>query len=61
LCRLPPIVKRWTAGMPENSFLNRGFTFQAPAWKSCELSQVLLTKVWRQKDQNFVGILNDIR
>ena len=47
--------------MPENSFLNRGFTFQAPAWKKCELTQVLLTKVWRQKDETFVRILNDIR
>ncbi|CAL8463664.1 g3198 [Coccomyxa elongata] len=59
--QLPPIVKRWTTGMPENSFLNRGFTFQAPAWKVCQLTQVLLTKVWRQKDQAFVNILNDIR
>lgn len=47
--------------MPEDVFLNRGFTFQAPTWKQCQLTQVLLTKVWRQKDQDFVSILNNIR
>jgi len=30
--------------MKSDVFLNRGFTFQCPAWKSCELSLVLLTK-----------------
>ena len=30
--------------MKSDVFLNRGFTFQCPAWKSCELQLVLLTK-----------------
>ena len=42
--RLPPIQTRWQAGMQSDVFLNRGFTFQCPAWKSCELHLVLLTK-----------------
>ena len=30
--------------MKSDVFLNRGFTFQCPAWKTCELQLVLLTK-----------------
>ncbi|KAK9815272.1 hypothetical protein WJX72_000940 [[Myrmecia] bisecta] len=59
--QLPPIVKRWQRGMSKDAFMNRGYTFQCPAWKRCKLQQVLLTKVWRQKEQKFVRILNAIR
>ena len=31
--------------MSSDTFLNRGFTFQCPAWRRCALQQVLLTKV----------------
>jgi hypothetical protein len=46
---------------PNDAFLNWGRAFQAPAWKRCEFQHVLLTKVFRQKDQEFVGTLDDIR
>ena len=59
--RLPPIMDRWQAGQPRSIFLNRGFAFQAPAWERCGLVQVLLTRVFRQRDATFVRILNDIR
>ncbi len=38
--RLPPITSRREAHSPPNAFLNRGFAFQAPAWKRCGLHQV---------------------
>ena len=44
-CRLPPIERRWTSGMGKDAFMNRGYTFQCPAWQACNLHQVLLTKV----------------
>ncbi len=43
--RLPPITTRWTPNMGDDAFLNRGFTFQCPAWRTCALQEVLLTKV----------------
>ncbi len=43
--RLPPITKRWVQGMDAKTFLNRGFTFQCPAWRRCALQEVLLMKV----------------
>jgi hypothetical protein len=45
LCRLPPVTKKWTPGMPSDIFLNWGYTFQAPAWKTANIEHVLLTKV----------------
>ena len=59
--RLPPITQRRDNRTPADAFLNRGFAFQAPAWQRCQLRQVLLTKVFRQSSQRFVGILNEIR
>ena len=59
--RLPPITQRRDGSTPANAFLNRGFAFQAPAWQRCQLRQVLLTKVFRQSSQRFIGILNEIR
>ncbi len=31
--------------MGDDAFLNRGFTFQCPAWRTCAFQEVLLTKV----------------
>lgn len=42
-CQLPPIAK---AAGAKGAFLNRGYTFQCPAWARCGLECVLLTKVW---------------
>ncbi|DBA72022.1 TPA: hypothetical protein ACH3X2_14301 [Trebouxia sp. C0005] len=59
--QLPPIERRWSAGMDKSAFMNRGYTFQCPAWTQCNLHQVLLTKVFRQRNPEFVRMLNDIR
>ncbi|KAL3131052.1 hypothetical protein ABBQ38_15563 [Trebouxia sp. C0009 RCD-2024] len=59
--QLPPIERRWTSGMTKSAFMNRGYTFQCPAWNTCKLHQVLLTKVWRQRNPEFVRMLNNIR
>ena len=46
----------------DGQFLNRGFAFQAPAWRRCQLHEVMLRKVFRQQsDQKFLHILQDIR
>lgn len=42
--RLPPIETRWTPNLPKGAFLNRGFTFQSPAWRRCGFQMRLLTK-----------------
>ena len=44
-CRLPPIETQWRSSMEKDAFLNRGFTFQCPAWHNCKLHKILLTKV----------------
>ncbi|KAI3437869.1 hypothetical protein D9Q98_000315 [Chlorella vulgaris] len=59
--QLPPISNAARPGTPANAFLNRGYTFQCPAWSRCNLECVLLTKIWRQADQEFVRLLNAIR
>jgi ATP-dependent DNA helicase PIF1 len=48
--QLPPITKKWTPAMGNDAFLNRGYTFQCPAWRRCALQEVLLRKVscWRR-------------
>lgn len=43
--QLPPIARKWTPAMGNDAFLNRGYTFQCPAWRRCALQEVLLTKV----------------
>lgn len=49
--QLPPITKKWTPAMGNDAFLNRGYTFQCPAWRRCALQEVLLRKVsiWRRR------------
>lgn len=59
--QLPPIEEKCKPGMSPECFLNRGFTFQAPAWRQCCLREVLLTRVFRQADSHFVRILDNIR
>ncbi|PSC73766.1 DNA helicase ATP-dependent [Micractinium conductrix] len=59
--QLPPISDRWRANLPHNTFLNRGFAFQSPAWRRCDLQCVVLTKVWRQRDPYFLSVLNAVR
>mmetsp|Transcript_5870 Transcript_5870/g.16455 ORF Transcript_5870/g.16455 Transcript_5870/m.16455 type:complete len:761 (-) Transcript_5870:465-2747(-) len=59
--QLPPIEKAFNPAFPPDTFYNRGFAFQCPAWKDTGLHSVLLTQVFRQKDASFVNTLNDIR
>lgn len=59
--QLPPIEKRPGANVPSDAFFNRGFAFQAPAWNRCRLHNIRLTKVFRQADEEFVSVLNDLR
>ena len=51
LLQLPPVNKNRQAK----------FAFQGTAWGKLELATVLLTKVYRQADEAFVRILNDVR
>ncbi|KAI8462467.1 MAG: PIF1-like helicase-domain-containing protein [Monoraphidium minutum] len=61
--QLPPIELRPRPGqrLPPDAFMNRGMAFQAPAWGRSELKHVLLSKVFRQADPEFVSILEDVR
>ncbi|KAK9810843.1 hypothetical protein WJX73_001202 [Symbiochloris irregularis] len=59
--QLLPIETRWQAHMRSSAFLNRGYTFQCPAWRACNLQHTLLTQVFRQQNPQFVAILDNIR
>mmetsp|Transcript_473 Transcript_473/g.1461 ORF Transcript_473/g.1461 Transcript_473/m.1461 type:complete len:490 (-) Transcript_473:264-1733(-) len=59
--QLPPIQKKCSPRDPYGTFYNRGFTFQCPAWRKSCMRSVLLTKVFRQKNPEFVNLLNEIR
>ena len=37
------------------------FAFQAASWKACVNESILLTKVFRQKDEEFLQLLNEVR
>lgn len=49
--QLPPVTR---GGSPR-------FCFQAKTWTSCIGHEVMLKRVFRQKNQNFVGMLNELR
>lgn len=53
--QLPPVIKS-----PEEESHGR-FAFQSIAWGSANIRTVMLTKVFRQADEEFSGALNDIR
>lgn len=60
LYQLPPVVK----GDEKNALLQlyRGvFFFYAHIWRKCSFQVIELTKVFRQSEQRFVEILNNIR
>ncbi|KAF5375262.1 hypothetical protein D9758_000092 [Tetrapyrgos nigripes] len=52
--QLPPVPNR-------NSKIEPTFAFQARSWIRCVGRAVMLSKVFRQKDQDFVDMLNDLR
>ena len=66
--QLPPIDNtnkmsdaEFKSAKGKNAFLNRGLLFQAPAFRRCRFNCTLLTHVFRQQDESFVRMLNDIR
>ena len=52
--QLPPV-----AGQGENRRMK--FAFESPVWSALRLKHVLLTKVFRQSDVEFVTLLNNLR
>eukprot|EP01063_Lacrimia_lanifica_P036848 TRINITY_DN7414_c0_g3_i1.p1 TRINITY_DN7414_c0_g3~~TRINITY_DN7414_c0_g3_i1.p1 ORF type:complete len:1094 (+),score=137.16 TRINITY_DN7414_c0_g3_i1:124-3405(+) len=46
---------------PEDVFQNRGFTFQAAAWRDARLTVVVLKEVFRQREGDFISALHQIR
>lgn len=52
--QLPPVVQRSDDGSPR-------FCFEAKAWKDAVRHTISLTKVYRQKDPLFSGMLNEMR
>ncbi|KAF5377180.1 hypothetical protein D9615_006334 [Tricholomella constricta] len=56
-CQLPPVPGRDKKGQQIKSI----FAFDAQTWNSCVGSPVMLTRVFRQKDQAFVDMLNTMR
>ncbi|CDZ97321.1 DNA helicase PIF1/RRM3 [Phaffia rhodozyma] len=50
--QLPPVA---------NKGQNATFAFEASSWSECVNNVVMLKKVFRQKDENFVNVLNQMR
>ena len=66
--QLPPIDNtgkmsnaEFKSAKGKDAFLNRGLLFQAPAFRRCRFNCTLLTHVFRQSDESFVRMLNEIR
>ncbi|KZP32385.1 hypothetical protein FIBSPDRAFT_723029, partial [Athelia psychrophila] len=55
-CQLPPVPNRINGVQVPPIF-----AFDATKWHSCVGPPIMLSKVFRQKDQTFVDILNDMR
>uniref|UniRef100_A0A336MPL2 ATP-dependent DNA helicase PIF1 n=2 Tax=Culicoides sonorensis TaxID=179676 RepID=A0A336MPL2_CULSO len=59
--QLPPVIKHDATSMSQGSMKNKRFCFQSPAWEKCMDLSFELKQVHRQKDNEFVRILNSIR
>lgn len=55
--QLPPVLDKTNKRMS----MSQAFAFNAESWQSCVDVVVQLSKVFRQKDERFQGILNEIR
>jgi ATP-dependent DNA helicase PIF1 len=53
-CQLPPVVQSW-----EN--IVGPFCFQTSVWKSLNLENIYLKKVFRQSNEEMINALNDVR
>ncbi|KAH9853029.1 hypothetical protein C2E23DRAFT_702041, partial [Lenzites betulinus] len=56
-CQLPPVPDKSNTGAQ----IPATFAFDAESWARCVGPPVILTKVFRQKDQKFVDMLNAMR
>ncbi|KAF7784570.1 hypothetical protein Agabi119p4_735 [Agaricus bisporus var. burnettii] len=56
-CQLPPVPRKDMKGIP----IPATFAFEAQAWNSCVGAPMMLTKVFRQKDETFSMMLNEMR
>lgn len=56
-CQLPPVPDRNKDG----AIMPALFAFEAKSWRKCIPRSVVLTKVFRQKEQGFVDMLNQLR
>ncbi|KAH0590266.1 hypothetical protein H2248_012563 [Termitomyces sp. 'cryptogamus'] len=56
-CQLPPVSGRDKQGRQ----ISPVFAFDANTWDACVGSPVILTRVFRQKDQHFIDMLNAMR
>jgi ATP-dependent DNA helicase PIF1 len=59
--QLPPVSKARGPDTPNDAFTNVGYAFQSPAWRRCGLQHTLLTRVFRQTDDEFLRLLDAIR
>ena len=59
--QLPPIETRATGATPRDAFLNRGLAFQAPAWAATRFRHLVLRRVYRQRDADFLRVLEAFR
>jgi GTPase SAR1 family protein len=60
LYQLPPIVSGEEREFFEENYQSE-FFFDATSWDKAPFDVIELTKVYRQKDQEFIGVLNGIR
>ncbi|OAX43616.1 hypothetical protein K503DRAFT_680770, partial [Rhizopogon vinicolor AM-OR11-026] len=56
-CQLPPVPDRGKDGIQIAST----FAFEAESWNRCIKRPIVLTRVFRQKEQKFVDMLNAMR
>jgi ATP-dependent DNA helicase PIF1 len=59
--QLPPVTRPLVPDTAKDAFLNFGYAFQCPAWRTCRMQTSLLTKVYRQTDVEFMALLDAIR
>lgn len=60
LFQLPPIVKEYEWEYLKNTYSSMHF-FEARAWKKSSYVHIELDKIFRQRDEDFINILNNIR